>query len=122
MKKKLHHQVMDKAKDWDEKMKKYRFYKEVVKDFLLMIPLFGSVGSTVLNWAYKSYFKYKEAADIAKERIVDSVEVIVESHPEAAAEAVTMGDMIRDLFIFWFVGMIVWRIYKKVKVKFKSND
>ena len=45
-KKKLHTQIIDKAKDWDEKMKKYRFYKEVVKDFLLMIPLLGSVGGS----------------------------------------------------------------------------
>ena len=114
-KKKLHLQVIDKAKDWDEKMKKYKFYKEVIKDFLLMIPLLGSVGSFVLNWAYKSYVKYTKVATAARERVADSVETVVESYP--AIEPATLGDFVRDFFIFWLVVIIAWRIYKKVKDK-----
>ena len=57
-KKRLHHQVIDKAKDWDEKMKKYRFYKEVVKDMLLMLPLAGSVLSGIIKWSVGMFRDY----------------------------------------------------------------
>jgi len=107
------HQIIDKAKDFDERMKKYRFYKEVVKDFLLMIPLLGSVGGTILNWLYKSYVKYVEVATVAEARIAGAVE----SYSDAAAgsDPITMGDFVRDLFLIWLVGIIVWRFIKKLK-------
>jgi len=116
MKKKLHHQVMDKAKDWNEKMKKYRFYKEVVKDFLLMIPIIGSVGSMVLNWAYRSYERYTQVAAAAKRRVSSDVEVVIENYPNAI-DAFNTGDFIRDIFISWLVIAIVWKIIKKIRTK-----
>ena len=116
--KKLHHQVIDKAKEWDEKMKKYKFYKEVVKDFLLMIPLLGSVGGTVLNWLYNSYVKYVEVASITKSRVAEEVGDAVEAYSEASATVpITMGEFVRDIFLVWLIGIIVWRFIKKIRAK-----
>jgi len=109
------HQIIDKAKDLDERMKKYRFYKEVVKDFLLMIPLLGSVGGTILNWLYKSYVKYVEVAAAAKAGVAGAVESYSDVTSAAGSDPITMGDFVRDLFLIWLVGIIVWRFIKKLK-------
>ena len=125
-KKKMSEQVKDTAKSLDERMKKYRIYKEVAKDFLLMMPLFGSVGSTVLNWLFGAYAKYTETARLAVEkaskRASEAGDIVAETTASAPPAGMDTGDMIQFFFIFWLVVILCWRAWVKVKAKLQGND
>jgi len=115
--------IREQVKDLDERMKKYRIYKEIAKDFLLMMPLIGSVGSTVLNWIFGAYAKYAETARIAaKSAGRRASDAVVEATSSAAAPSMTMGDFIQFFFIFWLVVILGWRAWVKLKAKLSGQD
>jgi len=106
-KKKIHERVRDHVVSLDERMRKYRFYKEIVKDALLMLPLLGSFGGGALRWFYGMFSTYTEKSMAAANEV-----------HAAVRESNSLFDILEVgwfLCIVAFIGVLAWRAWQLIK-------
>jgi len=125
-KKKIQERVKEGVVNLDERMKKYRFYKEIVKDALLMLPLIGSFGGGTLRWAYNSFKTYTQRSLEAAESVARSTGATSVAPPAIQESSWLMSGLEMGWFlcIVLLICVLSWRAWKlilKLIGRFKND-